>query len=216
MEADYTGFSTRRRSVAAVISGANPPRTGHFNVHSGSYTKMDDRQSDISPQLIESRIFLIRGRKVIVDADLAQLYGVSTKRLNEQVKRNQNRFPNDFSFRLTENEKSEVVANCDHLSMLKYSSSLPRVFTEHGTIMAANVLKSEVAVQMSVFVVRAFVNLRQSFVVTEDLKRKMASVESRLSQHDGEIVMLIDAIKKMLSPTAVSKDRQIGFKVNES
>ena len=88
---------------------------------------------------IENRILLIRGEKVIVDADLAEFYGVSTKRLNEQVKRNKNRFPADFMFQLTQDEKSGVVANCDHLEKLKYSRALPFVFTEHGSIMAANV-----------------------------------------------------------------------------
>src|SRR5436190_12970570 len=91
---------------------------------------------------LESRIINIRGEKVILDMDLAQVYGVSTKRLNEQVKRNRARFPRDFAFILTADEKDEVVANCDHLAALKFSSTLPRAFTEHGAIMAANVLKS--------------------------------------------------------------------------
>jgi ORF6N domain len=91
---------------------------------------------------IENRILLIRGEKVIVDADLAQFYGVPTKRLNEQVKRNAGRFPKDFMFQLTKDEKSEVVANCDYLENLKYSRSLPFAFTEHGAIMAASVLNS--------------------------------------------------------------------------
>jgi len=91
---------------------------------------------------LESRTLLIRGRRVMVDADLAELYGVSTKRLNEQVKRSAERFPEDFSFKLTREEKSEVVAICDHLSRLRFSHALPRVFTEHGAIMAGNVPNS--------------------------------------------------------------------------
>jgi len=89
---------------------------------------------------LEERILTIRGHKVILDADLAEAYGVSTKRLNEQVKRNRDRFPPDFYFQLTQVETSEVVANCDHLNRLKFSPVLPRAFTEHGAIMAANIL----------------------------------------------------------------------------
>src|SRR5271169_3335046 len=109
---------------------------------------------------IESRILLIRSQKVLVDSDLAELYGVSTKRLNEQVKRNQNRFPADFMFKLTAKEKTEVVANCDHLPSLKFSPGLPNAFTEHGAIMVASVLNTPRAMEVSVYVVRAFVKLR--------------------------------------------------------
>ena len=97
--------------------------------------------------MIERKILLIRGEKVMLDADLAALYGVTTKRLNEQVKRNRERFPNDFMFQLTEEEKAEVVANCDHLKRLKFSPALPYAFTEHDAIMLASVLNSPLAVQ---------------------------------------------------------------------
>ena len=107
---------------------------------------------------IESRIFLIRGHKVMIDADLANIYGVTTKRLNEQIKRNRDRFPEDFMFQLTKEEKDEVVANCDHLKKLKYSPVLPNAFTEHGAIMIATILNSPVAVQASIHVVRALSN----------------------------------------------------------
>ena len=101
---------------------------------------------------IEGRILVIRGSRVMVDADLAMLYGVLTRRLNEQVKRNANRFPGDFMFQLTPAEKAEVVANCDHLSKLKFAKSLPFAFTEFGAIQAANVLASSQAVEMGIFV----------------------------------------------------------------
>ena len=106
---------------------------------------------------ISSRVLSIRGQRVLIDADLAALYGVETKRLNEQVKRNIERFPKDFMFQLTANEKADVVANCDHLSKLKFSKTLPYVFTEHGAIQAANVLSSKEAIEMGVYIVRAFV-----------------------------------------------------------
>ena len=99
---------------------------------------MNEKKSIIKIGKIEQRILLVRGEKVIIDADLAEFYGVATKRLNEQVKRNKGRFPDDFMIQLTSQEKIEVIANCDHLSKLKYSKSLPYAFTEHGTIMAAD------------------------------------------------------------------------------
>ena len=110
---------------------------------------------------IESRILLVRRQKVYVDADLASLYGVPTKALNQAIKRNLSRFPADFLFRLSRREKEEVVTNCDHLARLRFSPGLPYCFTEHGTIMAANVLNSPRAEEMSVEVVRAFVRLRE-------------------------------------------------------
>ena len=107
--------------------------------------------AEVIPQhLIEGKIFAIRGEKVMLDADLAALYGVTTKRLNEQVKSNRDRFPEDFMFQLTGKEKEEVVAVCDHLKKLKYSASLPYAFTEHGAIMLASVLNSPVAVRASI------------------------------------------------------------------
>jgi len=106
----------------------------------------------IQPARIENSILLIRGEKVLVDADLASFYGVTTKRLNEQVKRNKKRFPEDFIFQLNQEEKNEVVANCDHLNNLKYSKSLPYVFTEHGALMAASVLNTPRVAEVSVFI----------------------------------------------------------------
>jgi hypothetical protein len=114
----------------------------------------------VPEERIAQGILMIRGHKVMVDADLANLYGVTTKRLNEQVKRNRERFPDDFMFQLTAEEKEQVVANCDHLARLKFSPAIPNVFTEHGAIMAASVLNTPRAVEMSVYVVRAFIRLR--------------------------------------------------------
>ena len=124
-------------------------------------SEQEDLHSSIIPvENIERTILLIRGEKVILDVDLAALYGVSTKRLNQQVNRNPARFPGDFMFQLTNEERSQVVTICNHLGNLKYSSTLPRAFSEHGAIMAASVLNTPRAVEMSVFVVRAFVRLR--------------------------------------------------------
>jgi hypothetical protein len=133
---------------------------------------------------IEQRILLIRGQRVILDADLAELYGTTTKRLNEQVKRNRGRFPEDFMFQLTKREKAEVVAICDHLAKLKFSPVLPNAFTEHGAIMVASVLNTKRAIQVSVFVVRAFVKLREMLAAHKELAHKLVELERKLQNHD--------------------------------
>jgi ORF6N domain len=135
--------------------------------------------------------------------------------LNEQVKRNQNRFPEDFMFQLTDQEKTEVVANCDHLSLLKFSTSLPFAFTEHGAIMAASVLNTPQAVNMSVFVVRAFVRLRSFLAAHKELAIRLAELEKKLSTHDEQILSIIEAIKRLMSPALKTKKRPIGFRPGE-
>jgi len=166
-------------------------------------------------QTIQRRILLIRGEKVIVDADLAAFYGVPTRRLNEQVKRNRARFPADFVFRLTTEEKKEVVANCDHLTNIKYSRRLPQVFTEHGVMMAATVLNSPKAVDVSVVIVRAFVELRRAMTERGELFQKLGQLERRLADHDKQILGLIHALKKLMGPEPIPKKRRIGFRTEE-
>ena len=156
---------------------------------------------------IESRIFLIRGHKVMIDADLANIYGVTTKRLNEQVKRNRERFPEDFMFQLTKEEKDEVVANCDHLKKLKYSPVLPNAFTEHGAIMIATILNSPVAVQASIHVVRAFVKLRQILASNKELSKRFNELEKK---YDAQFKVVFDAIRQLMTPPE-PKRRKIGF-----
>ncbi|MGA2659912.1 MAG: ORF6N domain-containing protein [Verrucomicrobiota bacterium] len=171
---------------------------------------------------IDRVILTVRNAKVILDADLAAIYGVSTKRLNEQVRRNEDRFPPDFTFQLTALGKAEVVANCDHLARLKFSPVLPRAFTEHGAIMAANVLNSPQAAQMSVFVVRAFVKMRTALTDTRELASKLAAVEaelkSRLDVHEAAIVDLLQRIMKILDPPPPQPEPpkpEIGFHAKE-
>ena len=159
---------------------------------------------------IAQLILLIRERRVILDADLAELYGTKTKRLNEQVKRNKGRFPDDFILQLTADEKSEVVANCDHLERLKYSPRLPYAFTEHGALMAATVLNTPQAVNVSVYVVRAFVKLRDILASNKELAVILTELEQRVSSHDETISELIDAIRQLMAPEP-GKMRSIGF-----
>lgn len=160
---------------------------------------------------IQQRILMIRGVKVMVDADLAEAYGVPTRRLNEQVRRNRDRFPDDFMFQLTPEEKTEVIANCDHLERLKFSKAMPLVFTEHGAIMAASVLNSPKAVEVSVFVVRAFVQLREVIAGHKEIAHKIALLEKKLGDHDEQIMVIVEAIKQLMDPKPPPKTRRIGF-----
>ena len=163
---------------------------------------------------IERAIIVLRGQKVMVDADLAVLYGVPTKRLNEQVKRNSARFPEDFVFRLPIEEKAQVVAICDHLTGLRFSRSLPYAFTEHGAIQAANVLNSARAVEMSVHVVRAFVRLRELIASNRELAARLDQLEKKLGTHDQAIARIMQAIRQLMTPPE-SKKRPIEFVVPE-
>ena len=146
-------------------------------------------------ETIASRIILIRDHKVMLDRDLAELYGVTTKRLNEQVRRNRDRFPEDFLIELTLSEKKEVVAKCDHLASLKFSPVLPLGYTVHGALMAASVLKSKRAVEVSIYVVRAFVQLRQLLTTHEDLRKKVEEMEMK---YDEQFGVVFEAIRQLL------------------
>jgi phage regulator Rha-like protein len=171
---------------------------------------------------LDNRILSIRGQKVMLDADLAEVYGVTTKALNQAIKRNAERFPGDFAFLLSVEEKLQVVTDCDHLVRLKFSPVLPRAFTEHGAIMAANVLNSSRAVQMSVFVVRAFVKMRAALNNTRELARKLTDLEqelkSRLDVHEAAIVEVLQRIMKILDPPPPPPQPpapEIGFHVRQ-
>ena len=158
-----------------------------------------------------SRIQVIRGLRVIIDVDLAVLYGVPTKRLNEQVKRNRERFPADFLFQLTPQEKTEVVANCDYLQKLKFSKTLPYAFTEFGAIQAANVLRSSQAVEMGIYVVRAFIHLREAAATHVDVAQRLAELEMKTESlelsHDTfsrntrlQLRQLLEAVRELTTP----------------
>lgn len=159
---------------------------------------------------IAERILLIRGSKVMLDADLADLYGVATKALNQAVRRNIERFPADFMFQISKEEKQEVVTNCDHLARLKFSPTQPFAFTEHGALMLGNVLKTERATEVSLHVVRTFVKLREMLSTHKDLAAKLDALERKLGGHDQAIAGLMDAIRQLMQPPA-SSSRSIGF-----
>lgn len=163
------------------------------------------------PEEIATCIVVLRGQRVLLDADLARIYGVPTKRLNEQVKRNPGRFPEDFMFRLSGEEKDEVVAKCDHLGKMRFSKALPYAFTEHGAIQAANVLSSEAAIEMGVHVVRAFVRLRQWLGTQKAFAAKLDQLEARVGEHDENIAGIIEALRQLTAAPEPTHDRKVGY-----
>ena len=160
---------------------------------------------------IESYILFLRGQRVILDADLAALYGAPTKVLNQAVKRNLDRFPEDFMFRLSRDEKKEVVTNCDHLYRLKFSPTLPYAFTEHGAIMAANILNSDRAIKASVNVVRAFVKLRAILATHKELARKLDEMEKK---YDKQFTVVFSTIRQLMAPPPMPR-KHIGFRTEK-
>jgi hypothetical protein len=165
----------------------------------------------IPQERIERTILLIRGQKVMLDVDLARLYGITTRRLKEQVRRNLDRFPLDFMFELTVEEKTEVVAICDHLANIKFSQYLPYAFTEHGALMLANVLNSSKAVQASVQIIRTFIRLREMLSSNVELARKLDVMEKK---YDKQFTVVFEAIRQLIAPPEQTK-RKYGFRVEE-
>jgi hypothetical protein len=171
------------------------------------------REERIEP--IEAVIVTIRGQRAILATNLARIYGVETRILNQAVKRNLEKFPEDFVFQLTLAEAERVQRSRSQIVILKRGSNikyLPYAFTEHGAIMAATVLNSPRAVQMSVFVVRAFVRMRRALAGTHARARKLAELEQRLAGHDESIRALLEAVRQLMLPPARER-RAIGFKV---
>lgn len=150
----------------------------------------------ISFNSIRNKIFTIRGVQVMLDKDLANLYKIENKRLNEQVKRNKERFPKNFMFQLTKEEKDELVANCDRLQSLKFSTSLPYAFTEQGVSMLSAVLNSEVAIQISIKIIEAFVQMRKFLLTNEETFKRLNIVETKLLEHDNNFKELFSALNK--------------------
>jgi phage regulator Rha-like protein len=162
---------------------------------------------------VESRILFLRHQRIILDSDLAELYGVPVRQLNQQVKRNRDRFPTDFTFQLTAKEdealRSQIVISKKGRGGRRYP---PYAFTEHGAIMAATVLNSKQAIEMSVFVVRAFVRMREMLAKNRQLAAKISELDRRLETHDTAIQDIIEAIKELMVPEGPSK-RKIGFQL---
>ena len=166
---------------------------------------------------IEPRILTLRGQKVMLDRDLAELYGVPTKALNQAVKRNATRFPPHFMFQLSRQEKQEVVTNCDRVRALKYSSTLPYAFTEHGVAMLSSVLNSERAIQINIQIIDAFIAMRRYALATkpQDITRRIAILEKVLLQYMGKtdrrIDEIVETLNEMLSADEDTLPDRLGF-----
>jgi len=182
----------------------------------------------LSNDQLEPLIFAIRGRRVLLDADLARLYGVNTKRFNEAFKRNRHRFPDDFAFQLTaaefDNLRSQfAISSLQPTDLLRGNWSqfatssqrghryFPWAFTEHGALMAANILRSERAVQMSVFVIRAFVRLREHIAANTAILKRLAEIDKTLLRHDAALRDVYQKLLPLLQPPADPPRRRIGF-----
>jgi phage regulator Rha-like protein len=179
----------------------------------GQKSKKEVKMQQIVPQeMVEKRIFLIRGQRVMVDRDLAELYGVETKYLNRQVKNNIGRFPEEFMFVLTLEEKNELVTFCHRFETMKHSTSLPRVFTEHGAAMLASVLNSERAIKISIIIIKTFVKLREILSTHKELVHKLNGLERKFEKHDADIQGIFEAIRQLMAPPPEKSRRLIGFK----
>ena len=163
--------------------------------------------SKIQLEHIQNTILVIRGQKVMIDRDLAKLYGVQTKRLNQQVNRNINRFPNDFMFQLNDKEKEWVVANCNHLEVLKFSKTNPYAFTEHGAVMLASILNTDVAINAGIQVVRAFVQIRTLLLSNKHLSKELKRLEQK---YDSQFNLVFQTLSVIIDEPKPKK-RKIGF-----
>ena len=178
---------------------------------------MANCKATIAPiKRIEDMIYLIRGQRVMLDSDLARIYGVSTMRLNEQFKRNSNRFPSDFAFQLVQQEFTNLISQFAISSLHGGRRKLPRVFTEHGALMLASVLNSPVAVEASVRVVRAFILMREQMAAHRELAGKLADLEQRVGGHDAAIQDIFEAIRRLVEPPLPENRREIGFHIRET
>jgi ORF6N domain len=173
----------------------------------------DHELATIPVELIERKIYLIRGHKVMLDADLAELYQVPTRTLNQAVRRNRDRFPDDFMFQLSREEAAALRSQVVTLEKGRgrYSKYAPYAFTEHGVVMLSSVLRSKRAVQMNTLIVRAFVKLREILATHKDLTRAIEDMGRRLDKHDQQIEAIIEIINRLLAPEPVPPTRRIGL-----
>ena len=180
--------------------------------------KISSKTTSLVPvEIIQNRIYLIRGRKVMFDKDLSELYGVQTFRLNEQVKRNIKRFPDDFMFQLTKEEFNNLMSQIA-ISSWGGTRKLPYVFTEQGVAMLSSVLNSERAIEVNIQIIRVFTKLREMMISHKDLARKIEDLERKFHDYDNKIILIFDAIKQLMMPpnqVMPYKKTKIGFVVDK-
>jgi len=170
---------------------------------------------DIAVEVVATKILEIRGKKVMLDRDLAYLYGVSTKVLNQAIKRNIKRFPLDFMFQLTTYEKEQLVTICDRFAILKHSTVLPHAFTEQGVAMLSSVLHSERAIHVNIQIMRAFVKLKELLLTHKDLAIKIEALERKYDDHDQKIRAIFEAIRQLMAPPPEPPKQKIGFHTDQ-
>jgi len=169
----------------------------------------------IPREIIERKIYLIRGHKVMIDSDLAELYGATTRNLKRQVRRNIERFPEEFMFKLTKKEWNELVPNWHQYDRMKHSYVLPFVFTEHGVAMLSSVLNSEKAIKVSIVIIKTFVKLRELMFTHKELAHKLTDLERKIEKHDEEISSIFEAIRQLMAPPPAKARVITGFKPSE-
>ena len=166
-------------------------------------------------ELVLQKIYMIRGQKVMLDKDLAELYCVDTRRLKEQVRRNINRFPQDFMFLLTWEEYDSLRSQIATLKRGAHAKYPPFAFTEHGVLMLSSVLNSERAIQMNIQIMRIFTKVREMFMTNKDVLLKLEQLERKISKNDEDIRLIFEYVRQLLNPPA-SPRKRIGFKIKES
>lgn len=171
-----------------------------------NFVNMGEKKPIIPEEVVMRKIFVLRDQRIMLDRDLAELYDVEPRRLREQVKRNQDRFPSNFMFRLTEEEVEYMVSQNATPSRQVLGGSLPLAFTEHGILMLANVLRGGRAVQMSIRIIEVFVKMREMLLTHKDLLLKIEKIEQSMSSHDHQITVLFEHLKRLLE----SKSQQEG------
>jgi hypothetical protein len=188
---------------------SNPLAFPHQNIH--LFSHKERKTMEITLSEIEQKIYLIRGRRVMLDSDLAQLYSVATMRLNEAVKRNLKRFPSDFMYVLTSKEVSNLISqNAISSSQWGGRRKSIHVFTEQGVAMLSSVLNSDRAIEVNIAIMRVFVKIREMLYFNKELSHKLDQLEQKIEKHDEEIRTIFEAIRQLMMPPETPK-RRIGF-----
>jgi len=172
-------------------------------------------ETTLTDEFVIHKIYSIRDQKVMIDADLAGLFGVPTKRLNEQVRRNIERFPKDFMFQLTKDEKNWLIENNSHLNKIKYSANLPYAFTEHGAVMLASILNSTIAIEVNIQIVRAFIKMRELILSHKNILIELEEIKKKVVGQDEKIELVFDYLTQFITNREESNARKlIGFRSN--
>ena len=172
-------------------------------------------QVGFTDESVMNKILFIRNKKVMIDRDLAELYGVDTRQLNQQVKRNIKKFPKDFMIQLTAKEKDKIVATCDHLQSLKFSKTLPFAFTEHGAVMLASVLNSDRAIEVNIQIVRIFTKMKELLLTHKDILLKLEQAEKKMNKNGDDIELIFKYLKQLLTAPEPEPRTRIGFRRKE-